>query len=245
MSAQYDAIAADYQRTKESPIRRYVEARSFLAVLGNVSGMKVLDLACGEGFYTRQLKQAGAADVLGVDISEEMIALAEEEEQCAPPGIRYTCADALTLDLGESFDLVTATYLLHYSASQSELGEMCRRIAAHLRPGGRLVCINENPMQSASDYAGYAQYGFNKLVDLPRVEGSPINYAMISGRKMIRFSAFFYSRESYEKALTCAGFGAIRWHGLQLDPAGALECGADYFREYLDNPPIVILECSR
>ena len=39
---------------------------------------------------------------------------------------------------------------------------MCARIVAHLKPGGRFVCINENPDQSAEDYAGYTQYGFNK-----------------------------------------------------------------------------------
>ncbi|MDP6437841.1 MAG: class I SAM-dependent methyltransferase [Gammaproteobacteria bacterium] len=243
MSAQYDAIAADYKRTRESPLRRYVEARSFFSLLGDVCGKNVLDLACGEGFYTRRLKQAGAANVLGVDISAGMITLAEEEEGREALGIRYVCADVAELELGESFDLVTATYLLHYSASEAELGEMCLRIAAHLKPGGRLVCINENPMQTANDYKGYTQYGFNKSVELPRVEGSPISYAMVSGRKMIRFNAYFYSREAYETALRAAGFSDIQWHGLQLDPAGAQECGAEYFREYLENPPIAILEC--
>ena len=37
--------------------------------------------ACGEGFYTRRIKQAGAAEVTGVDISAAMIQLTEEEEQ--------------------------------------------------------------------------------------------------------------------------------------------------------------------
>ncbi len=244
MSAQYDAIAADYKRTKESPLRRYVEVCSFFRLLGDIRGKALLDLACGEGFYTRQLKNAGARDVLGVDISAEMIALAVEEEERAPLGVRYACFDVAQLELEESFDLVTATYLLHYSASQAELGEMCRRIAAHLKPGGRLVCINENPMQAASDYAGYVQYGFNKSVDLPRVDGSPISYTMVSGRKMIRFNAYYYSLECYETALKAAGFKDIQWHDLQLDPVGINECGAEYFREYLDNPPIAILECS-
>ena len=76
MPAQYDAIAREYQRTKESPLRRHVEAYSFFQMLGDVSGLAVLDLACGEGFYTRLIRQAGAASAVGVDISSEMIALA-------------------------------------------------------------------------------------------------------------------------------------------------------------------------
>jgi toxoflavin synthase len=40
----------------------------------------VLDLACGEGFYTRLLRQTGAGRVVGVDLSAGMIALARQEE---------------------------------------------------------------------------------------------------------------------------------------------------------------------
>jgi len=243
MAAQYDAIARDYQRTKESSLRRYVEAYSFFSMLGDVRGLNILDLACGEGFYTRLIKEAGAAQVSGSDISAEMIALATQSETTAPLGINYVCADAAELpDLGK-FDVVTGAYLLHYAPDRAQLAAMCRRIAAHLKPGGRFVCINENPEQAASDYAGYTQYGFNKTVREPRAEGSPITYAMVSGRNIIRFDAYHHARETYEQCLLEAGFSVITWRPLQLDPAGVAECGADYFREYLENPPVTGLEC--
>jgi ubiquinone/menaquinone biosynthesis C-methylase UbiE len=244
MSAQYDAIAADYQRTKASPLRQFVEAYSFFHMLGDVRGRSVLDLACGEGFYTRQLRLAGAVNIAGVDISAKMIELARREEQREPLGIEYLCADVAGLALENSFDVITAAYLLHYSSSGVELREMCTRIAALLSPGGRLVCINENPLQAAEDYSGYAQYGFNKSVQAPRVDGSVINYSMVSGRTMIRFDAYYYSKEYYETALHAAGFRKVVWHGLELDPAGVALYGEDFFREYLDNPPIIGLECT-
>ena len=75
MTEQYDSIAREYQRTKESPLRRHVEAYSFFHMVGDVTGLRVLDLACGDGFYTRLLKKAGATVVMGVDISTEMIAI--------------------------------------------------------------------------------------------------------------------------------------------------------------------------
>ena len=65
MGAQYDAIAEKYQRTKGSPLRTYVEAHTFLGLIGDLHGKRVLDLACGEGFYTRQLKKLGAMHVVG------------------------------------------------------------------------------------------------------------------------------------------------------------------------------------
>lgn len=243
MAAQYDAIAREYQRTKESPLRRHIEAYSFFQMLGDVSGLAVLDLACGEGFYTRLIRQAGAAAVTGVDISSAMIALAKEDERQSPLGIAYLCCDAAVLpDLG-AFDVVSAAYLLHYAPDESTLQAMCVRIASQLKPGGRFVCINENPGQRVEDYAGYTQYGFNKSVQLPRHEGSAITYAMVSGRSMIRFNAYYYSRETYEAALRAAGFSEIVWRSLELAPEGVAECGSEYWQEYLANPPVVGLEC--
>jgi ubiquinone/menaquinone biosynthesis C-methylase UbiE len=243
MAAQYDAIAREYQRTKESPLRRHVEAFTFFQMLGDVAGLSILDLACGEGFYTRLMKLAGAATAAGVDISAEMIALAQASESANPLGIEYFCNDVAELpDLG-SFDVVSAAYLLHYAPDKKILLAMCARLASQLKPGGRFVCINENPWQSVSDYAGYTQYGFNKSAQEPRQEGSAISYAMVSGRKMIHFDAYYYSRDTYEHALHAAGFNKISWRSPELAPEGVTECGQEYWQEYLGNPPVVGLEC--
>jgi SAM-dependent methyltransferase len=178
-----------------------------------------------------------------VDISPAMIALARDIERETPLGINYLCGDVATLpDLG-SFDTVSAAYLLHYAPDAQVLQAMCARIAAQLQPGGRLVAINENPDQVLHDYAGYTRYGFNKSADGPLIDGTPIHYAMVSGRKLIRFSAFYYSRATYEAALHAAGFVNVRWVPLELSPDGVAEMGGDYWEEYLRNPPVTGLEC--
>lgn len=242
-TAQYDAIAVPYQRSRRAPIRRYVESYTLMGLIGPVRGRAVLDLACGDGCYTRELAWRGAARVVGVDISPAMIALATQ--QAIPPGVSYIVGDARELpDLGQ-FDLVVGAHLLHYARDVTELGRMCRCIAAHLGPGGRFVALNENPEQPAERYAGYAQYGFSKSVDLPRRAGSVITYSIIAGREMFRFHAFYHARETYERALHAAGFADVRWHAVRLDPQGEALHGAGYWQEYLDNPPIVGLECRR
>ena len=43
-------------------------------------------MACGSGYYTRKLKQMGAGDTIGVDISEEMIKEARKIELEEPLG---------------------------------------------------------------------------------------------------------------------------------------------------------------
>lgn len=242
---QYEAIAAQYQRSSRSPVRRYVERYTFLGLVGDVAGLDVLDLACGEGIYTREMRARGARRATGVDISPAMIALAREQEQAAPLGIEYLVSDVQQLpDLGR-FELVVAAYLLHYARTAAQLARMCERIAHHLSAGARLVALNENPEQSPAAYAGYTQYGFGKAVERPRRDGSPITYTMIAGREVFRFEVYHHERETYEQALTGAGFVDIRWHPVRLDPDGEVACGRDYWQEYLRNPPIVALDCRK
>jgi 2-polyprenyl-3-methyl-5-hydroxy-6-metoxy-1,4-benzoquinol methylase len=242
-ASQYDAIAEQYRRSKSSPLRTYIEAFTFLHRIGDVRGKRVLDLACGEGFYSRRLKHLGAASVVGVDISAEMIRLAGQQERDEPQGIDYVCADVRELgDLGR-FDIVVAAYLLHYAPNAADLARMCRNIRRHLPDGGRFVTLNENPDQPAGSYAGYEQYGFNKTVEKPRTDGSKITYFMVAGRELFEFHAHYYERRTYERVLAEAGFSQVAWHPLELDPTGTVEHSADYWHEYLANPPIIGLEC--
>jgi ubiquinone/menaquinone biosynthesis C-methylase UbiE len=241
-STQYDAIAGQYQRSRQSPIRQYVESYSFFSLLGEVAGRHVLDLACGEGFYTRRLRERGARRVVGVDVSAAMIDLARAQDG-GMTGIEYLVSDVQDLPPLGPFDIACAAYLLHYARDVAELRRMCRGIARQLPPGGRFVAINENPDQAEEAYAGYLRYGFSKSVATPRREASPITYAMISGRELFRFVVYHFERATYEQALTDAGFTDIRWHALRLDPEGQARFGPDYWSEYLHNPPVVGLTC--
>jgi len=76
------------------------------------------------------------------------------------------------------------------------------------------------------------------------MDGSKITYYMVAGRELFEFHGHYYARRTYERVLTEAGFGRIAWHPLALDPAGLAEYGDTYWREYLDNPPVIGLECS-
>jgi SAM-dependent methyltransferase len=238
---QYDAIARDYQRTRSTPLRQHIEAWTLWQLLGSADRLDVLDAGCGEGHYARQLKSRGAARVLGVDVSPAMIALAAEAESQQPLGIEYRCAPAESLDLPASFDVVLAAYLLHYATDAAMLATLCRRLGACLRPRGRLLALVENPEQSAADYAGYERYGFGKHAAQPRCEGSRITYTMVSGRELISFDTWYYGRATYERLLADAGFGNIRWHRPQLDPAAG---DPAHWQAYLDNPPVLALTAS-
>jgi toxoflavin synthase len=244
-SAPYDAIAKSYQRTKASPVRGAVETPTLDQLLGPVGGQAILDAGCGDGFHARRLRQAGAARVAGVDVSAAMIELARAEERAAPLGIQYAvCAveDLPDLFCTAGFDVCLASYLLHYARSVVDLQRMADRLAGALASGGRLVALVENPDQAAGDYAGYAAYGFDKSALEPRGEGSRIRYSLVSGREIIHFDTFYYSRATYAAVLGRAGFTAITWHPLSLSPAAT---APEYFAAYLANPPVLGLTARR
>src|SRR5690606_38510234 len=108
MITDYDPIAEQYRRAKQQPRRAYVEAYSLLELIGDVRAKSVADLACGEGFYTRLVRQLGAGKVVGVDLSEGMIALARGQEARQQLGIDYQVGDAKRPQLAAAHDLVIA-----------------------------------------------------------------------------------------------------------------------------------------
>jgi 2-polyprenyl-3-methyl-5-hydroxy-6-metoxy-1,4-benzoquinol methylase len=89
-ASSYDAIAREYKESKQLPFRIHVEAYTLLKLLGDVRGLAVLDLACGEGIYSRLLRRAGVQRVVGVDLSSAMIDLAREQERRDPLGCEQT-----------------------------------------------------------------------------------------------------------------------------------------------------------
>ena len=121
MPTDYDAIANDYKRAKLQPWRSFIESFTLMNLVGDLAAKSVVDLACGEGFYTRLLRLQGATKVVGVDLSKAMIELARAEERKYPLGIEYQVQDARDLRLNEEFDLAIAAYLLNYARSREEL----------------------------------------------------------------------------------------------------------------------------
>jgi hypothetical protein len=52
MRTDYDAIASDYKRAKQQPWRSFIESFTLMNLVGDLADKAVVDLACGEGFYT-------------------------------------------------------------------------------------------------------------------------------------------------------------------------------------------------
>lgn len=245
MVTDYDQgnTAEQYQQAKTQPWRTRVEAFSFLKAIGNVKGKKVLDMACGEGHYTRLLRRAGA-QVVGLDISERMVALARAQEAREPLGITYLVEDACTIVSQQDFDVVVAAYLLVYAQDRAELTRMTRGLAGRVRPGGRFVTVTTNPGVYSFTPPDYRKYGIEmKLAD--RIfEGAPIEFAVLDG-SAFRVVNYYLPLEAYQSAFETAGFHDFAVHMPELSAAPEANDEGDYWDDLLNYPLLVTMDCVR
>src|SRR5437764_451344 len=115
------------------------------AMLPDLHGLKVLDLGCGFGWFCHWAREQGAAQVLGIDVSEKMLARARATTQDA--AITYSRADMEQLELPPgSFGLVYSSLALHYIAN---LDRLMAEVYRSLVPGGSLVVSVEHPIFTA------------------------------------------------------------------------------------------------
>jgi toxoflavin synthase len=102
----------------------------------------LLDLACGDGFYTRRFRtECGANPVIGIDLSPKQIERAEAIEGREQLGIEYRVGDVLSLNFDKQFEVVTAIHLLHYLQSATEIELALRWISQSLCDGGHFVTM--------------------------------------------------------------------------------------------------------
>jgi ubiquinone/menaquinone biosynthesis C-methylase UbiE len=144
----WNAVADDWIAHADSnDYRNHYLMPRMLAMLGDVAGLAVLDLGCGDGAYARALATRGAR-VTGVDGSARLIDVAAERSRAAGVEIAFMCANANALDslASGSFDrIVAAMSLMDVEDYAGAIAEAYRV----LRPGGQLVMSVTHPCFSA------------------------------------------------------------------------------------------------
>jgi ubiquinone/menaquinone biosynthesis C-methylase UbiE len=114
-----------------------------LELAGDVQGLRVLDVGCGQGSATRALARAGAL-VTGADATPELLAAAREHETADAHGITYVLADAQRLEPfpDGGVDLVTCQLAL---MDIPDLDAALRSVRRVLRPDGAFVAVISHP----------------------------------------------------------------------------------------------------
>lgn len=241
---EYDRLSRQYQRSKGLPFRIHSEMPDHLALLGDVRGLDVLDLACGEGFYTRRIKQAGADRVEGVDLSAAMVELARDQEARDPLGIVYHVSPAEAFRSTRPFDVVAAAFLLNCAPDVAILRAMARSIADNLKPGGRFVATNSHLCDHPG--ADYSPYAMAANIPEQLSDGEPYQITFpLDGGDSFSIVNYFYTKGIYESALRDAGLSNIHWHPPTISGAGMAAFAPGFWDLYLSKPPLLRISAEK
>ena len=143
----YADRAAEYDRVYEKPERQVdLEAlRSWLP--GRFTGSRVLEVACGTGYWTQAVASV-AAVVVALDAAPETLALARSRP--ANAAVRFLVADAYRLPqgLGEFNAALAAFWFSHVPLARRH--EFLAGLASVLTPGARVVLVDNRYVDGSS-----------------------------------------------------------------------------------------------
>ena len=136
----YHALAASYDRlTNDVDYEATVEFYMEILRREGLSPRTAVDLACGTGSVTKLLAQKGY-EVIGVDLSEEMLTEAFQKVQNMEDPPRFICQNLSELYLPRGVDMaVCALDSLDYITNPDDCAEAIRRTYKALNPGGIFI----------------------------------------------------------------------------------------------------------
>lgn len=155
----YDEMARGYDNAPEGNYTRPHKAELLKKVTLR-SGDNLLDVACGNGYLLGEFSKRAAIAAFGVDISENMVAVARERY----PNVRFTASACVPLCFeGESMDVITVSCAFHhFEAPQAFAGE-CMRV---LKRGGRIFMAEPFFSPAVRWLANTVVFPFSKTGDV-------------------------------------------------------------------------------
>lgn len=135
----FSSLAPTYDAWYSTPLGSLcdkLEKDTVFSLADVKEGELVLDVSCGTGNYSLELKRRGAR-VIGLDVSSEMLSIAKEKAEREGLKIDFVRADAAMPPFKDNpFDLITSILILEFADKQDKMIEAWKNL---LRPGGRIV----------------------------------------------------------------------------------------------------------
>ncbi|WP_157391151.1 class I SAM-dependent methyltransferase [Nocardia terrae] len=227
-------------RDRLDPYQTLLTDPALLDLIGDCTGLRILDAGCGEGYLARELISRGAAHVHGVDTCEQFIAAARSHPDSQSGTTTFDHADVAQLPLTDhSVDLVVANRLPNGIADP---GRRFHEFARVLQPSGRLILLSMHPCfygdraervsASATDLSVDSYFGVRSVEQNFNVAGrvSPVPSVQR-----------FFSLETYIGMITAAGFAVT---GLrEPHPTPEQRQQNPWWNQNFVRPLFLLLEC--
>lgn len=132
-------------RDEKTGLNEPLEQPALASLMPDVQGLDVLDLGCGSGDLCRKVKRLGARSVVGVDVSRNMLALAQKE---VPEGVHFLnrAIEDCAFSTG-SFNLILSSLAFHYVEN---LDGLFKKAHGWLREAGVLIFSMEHPIATSA-----------------------------------------------------------------------------------------------
>lgn len=212
----FDDVPKLYEETLNWSYRKYLEIPTIKALLGDLSGLNVLDYGCGPGVLSRQFKEMGASKVTGYDISKGMLDYAQQLEKNSPLNIDYV--SHISPDKYQTFDVIIAIYPLVCVSDYDEVSTIIKQFGQLLKPNGKLINVLLNTeMSHVAEY--YTPYGFSIRDIGPRHNGSIAHITINNPLYNLSLPMYYWYMEKLLPLFKDANFDDIKKIELTAPPS--------------------------
>ncbi len=157
MKAYYARRAAEYERIYARPERQADLAQMCTAIEDAFSGRRVLDVACGTGYFTRHAARR-ARSVSGIDANEETLAIARSKGLA---NAEFVLGDAYALPQArEPYDAALVTFWWSH-IPLSRIEEFGRALHRLLAPGATVLMADNTYVEGNSTSISRTDEGGN------------------------------------------------------------------------------------
>ena len=236
---------SSYLEESEDSYQRQVILPNLLRILAPGKDMRVIDIACGQGFFSREFAKSGA-EVVGADIAQNLITKAKE---LSPKGIQYYVgrADNLNFAKHESFDAATIVLAVQNIENITGAFDEAARV---LKGNGRLILVMMHP---AFRNPGKTSWGWDeeKKIQFRRTDAylskSKAELLVHPGRANSPVTVSYHrSLQDFSKALFKSGFSITRleeWISHRESGTGPRKSAEDTARKEI--PLFLMLEATK
>lgn len=238
-----EAFFQSFQDSRLSPVNfnDCVETPILLSMLPNLRGKTVLDIGCGMGQHARHYADMGAASVLGIDISEKMLAYARAHNSADNIAYRRMAMEELDAIEGQ-FDLVTSSLAFDYV---EDFEGLMRVIYGRMKADAKCVFSMSHPIVTAWDGA-YDRYTRTETGE--RLYANLRNYC-VEGLRKVDWIVDGY--ECYHRTVSTLINGLIR-AGLVIEECQEAHISEEMRRQYpalfggtVHRPEFIFFRCGK
>ena len=213
-------------------------------IVGDVAGKAILDLACGTGLYLKKFSEAGAKELVGVDISDGMIDIARSQiGRNATLLVGDMSSPELPSMLGSrKFDIVMSVWGLYHMETEAQLDSALTN-AYHLLADEGVAYFVLGEDQATLN-------GVDRLIGIEILEvvrgdwsGPTCVSKALAGEVVVRDMCRPYP--ILEAACRKAGFRSVEKINKVFDDVGLKVWSADDWEKIKRVKPVFVIACSK